>query len=215
MQSQVKDVLHVTSYRDKFASHLTMQYLNDLTPLPHAKELLPAAVCLDTPSEDMRENPRPGIDPDIWAPRGGRLLPHRLAEISPEHRGSAALAAVLALEDGEIMSTISTTRMIWAADKKLDRIRMRSFLLPGAMIIAHWDKCLALHDRSGTVAQDHIKTHFSIFIDCDLSSHELIEIIPGVEATLSDLASYGAHERHLMDSMKSVTPPYHRVKINI
>jgi hypothetical protein len=177
--------------RETFASPELLEDLRGLTPLEHAEEGKPSVLCIRTPAENRKHNTRPGIEPEIWSWKSGRLQHKEFADFRGDERAQIALPMVTSWQDQSLINSISATRddMCWA--KNCDRIPLRSFLISGLMVTAHWSKHLSLSKRRGKIAAAHLSAYLDVRIDPNLSSHEIIELLPRAELLLSDLASIG------------------------
>lgn len=205
----------IIARRDEFASPMTLEALDGLTAMNAAGDRDPVAICLPFRETSPTTDPLPTKEPICWAPKGKRLLSHRLTEVNSRSRLQAALAMGLILEDQLVTRNITFSRFAMCERNGIERIQLHSFLLPGAIIVARWAKNLALYERRDAAAADHLATHFEVSLNPELSAHDLVNVIPNVEAVLSDLASFGTFQRHLVDSLKHTDPPRHKISLRL
>lgn len=205
----------VVAKQTEFAQLMTLSALHQLTPAHKAVEAEPAAILLRSQPVDIPTGDTPENEAECWAKNGVAFMGRSLRSLSSANLTRAVLPFALALEDYIAVREITKSREHFSRQTEKKSIHMWNFLLPGAMINVSWFDRLALRGRSDVEAAQHIAAHFDVHIEPNLTSHELIDVIPGVEAFMSDLVSFGSHDRHMLGLTNHNRPELHKVRIRL
>jgi len=144
-----------------------------------------------------------------WQMTKGRLMPNKLCSMDLEDRQKVALPYALTAETDAATGVVLRARRLLPLE---DQNTLMMALLPGAAIVARWHPDLALGERTGAEARDHLRANIVPFIDKRLSNHARVEVMAGLERVLGDFATWGATGRHFFDNPEK-RPLTRRVRV--
>lgn len=181
----------------RLANDDTIAALRILTPAHLAKEGdlvgLSLDFWLDGPTDIPRED-----ETKLWSLSSGRFMPQRVASVPEPQRAAAGLAHALLSEDPTVRGPVLRAVRNW---KQVgENTSLTILYVPGGAVVYRTILDLRGGDRTPTEMQDHITQSMVVFVPEGLSNHARLEIIPGLSACVSDLATWGTAEQHFADA---------------